>query len=103
MGPVVLAAPERRWACPNCDATDITREAGQHTRFHTCGGLAGLTAPMVPHDQRVKVEAIEREDYIGSEDVRLDDDGRPIMSVLTTRDEGTDLVVYAPTAYARET
>jgi hypothetical protein len=77
----------------------VTREAEPHTRFHACAGLAGLTAPMVPARQRCKVEAVEREDFIGSEDVQFDGNGRPIMSVITTRDDGTDLVVYAPTAH----
>lgn len=85
--------------CPNCDFTDVTREAAPHTRFHACPGLAGLTAPMVPVGTAAKVEAVEREDYVGGEDVRFDGDGRPIMSVITTRDDGTDLVVYAPTAH----
>lgn len=94
-----LLAAERRWECPNCDHTDVTRESQPHTRFHPCPGLAGLTAPMVPAGTRCKVEAVERGDYIGAEDVRYDDDGRPIMSAITTRDDGTDVVVYAPTAH----
>jgi hypothetical protein len=47
---------------------------------------------------RAKVETKEREDYVGSESVTLDGDNRPIMAVITTRDNGTDCAVMAPTA-----
>lgn len=95
----LLAVPEKRWSCPNCDFTDVTRQTGPHTRFHACAGLKGLTAPMVPAGQRCKVVAHEREDYVGGEDVQVDADGTPIMNVTVTRDDGTDVAVYAPTAY----
>lgn len=94
----ILVVPESRWECPNCDLTDVTREANPHTRFHNCGGLGGMSAPMVPAGTKCKIEAVEREDYIGSQDVQLNDEDRPIMSVLTTRDEGQDCTVYAPCA-----
>lgn len=97
---VPLLVPESHWECPNCSVTKVTREAQPHTAFHDCAGLAGLTAPMVAAGTRCKVEAREREDYVGGEDVRYDGNGRPIMSVMTTRDDGQDLVVYAPTAHS---
>lgn len=97
----LLAVPERPWSCPNCTFTDVTREAQPHSRFHACAGLAGLTAPMVPAGSSCKVEAVEREDYVGAEDVQYDGNGRPIMAVVTTRDDGNDVAVYAPTAHAR--
>lgn len=97
---VFLQAPERRWYCPNCPATDVTREAGPHTRFHPCPALAGLTAPMVEVGVRAKVEAVERDDYVGRELVQTDGNGRPVMAVVTTRDDGQDVAVYAPTASA---
>jgi hypothetical protein len=56
---------------------------------------------MVPEGTRCKVEAIEREDYVGSEQVQTDANGRPVMSIVTTRDTGQDTVVFAPTATAR--
>lgn len=96
----LLAPPERHWECPNCDTKDVTREAQPHQRFHPCRGLrGGLTAPMVPAGTRCKVEALEREDYIGSEQVQLHD-GRPVMNVTTTRNDGVDVAVFAPTATA---
>jgi hypothetical protein len=55
---------------------------------------------MVPAGTRCKVEAFEREDYIGKEKVQFDGEGRPIMKVVTTRDDGMDAAVYAPTATA---
>ncbi len=95
----LLAVPMRHWGCPNCDFTDVTHEVQPHSRFHNCAGLAGLSAPMVPAGTRAKVEAVEREDYIGGEDVQRDGNGRPVMAVVTTRDDGNDVTVYAPTAH----
>lgn len=103
MRAVLLDAPERRWECPNCDHTDVTREARPHTRFHPCPGLRGLTAPMVAAGTRCKVEAMDREDYVGKEIVTRDGDGRPVMSVVTTRDDGQDCAVFAPLATGRAT
>lgn len=90
---------ERRWSCPNCTATAVTR--GEGARFHPCAGLAGLLAPMVLDGVRCEVRAVLRDDYTGGEDVRLDGDGRPVMAVTVTRDDGQDRVVYAPAAHVR--
>ncbi len=90
-----------RWRCPNCKLEDATREARPHTRFHPCPALKGVLAPMMPNGTRAKITAREREDYVGSDLVRLNDDGRPIMSVVTEREDGTDAIVFAPTATAR--
>lgn len=98
---VLLAAPERRWYCPNCTHTDVTHEVQPHTRFHPCRGLKGLTAPMVEAGTRCKVEAVEREDYVGKELVTVDGAGRPVMAVVTTRDDGTDVAVFAACATGR--
>ena len=95
-----LLSLERRWSCPNCTLTEVTVQPGQHTRFHPCSGLKGLTAPMVPEGVSAKVEAVERQDFVAGEIVTVDGDGRPVMSVVTTRDDGTDVAVYAPTATA---
>lgn len=96
-----MLANEQRWQCVNCDLTDVTYEAQPHTRFHTCRGLRGLTAPMVPAGTKCKVEAVERGDYVGSEMVQTDAEGRPVMNVTTTRDDGNDVAVFAPTATMR--
>ena len=97
----LLEVPVTRWECPSCDHTDQTRVAGPHSRFHPCPGVAGLTAPLVPAGTRCKVVAVEREDYIGDEDVQYDGNGRPVAQLVTVRDSGTDCVVFAPTAHAR--
>lgn len=56
---------------------------------------------MVPAGTRCQIVANEREDYIGdSGRVTLDDDGRPVMNLVTERDDGTDLTIYAPQASA---
>lgn len=88
------------WYCPNCrtEAQLPVPRPGQ-VHMHTCPGLRGLTAPMVPAGTRAKVELREREDYVNGEMVQLDPErGRPVMSVVTTREDGEDVVVFAPTA-----
>lgn len=98
-GAVLLELPETLWYCPNCDVTDATKGTVPN-RFHQCHGsglLAGLLAPLLPVGTAGKVEAVEREDFIGREQVQLHQ-GRPVMAVRTTRDEGQDVAVFAPTA-----
>lgn len=97
---VFALANEHRWACPRCDLTDVTHEPQPHTRMHSCRGLAGLTTPMVPAGTRCQATAIEREDYINGDLVQVDGNGRPVMAVEITRDDGTDRAVYAPCATA---
>ena len=89
------------WYCPNCEAKAKTVRADVHTQMHPCAGLGGLVTPMVERGVRAKVEAVVRGDYVGKDEVQYDGSGRPIMSVVTTRDEGQDCAVYAPVATAR--
>jgi len=97
-----LLTPVNRWYCPNCGREDVTHEPRPHSRFHVCGKLRGLTAPMVPAGTRAKVELRERDDYINGEVVHLDPERqRPVMSIVTTRDNGQDVAVFAPTATAK--
>jgi hypothetical protein len=94
---VLLQPPVQHWVCPNCSVTDATR--GQTNRFHTCAGLGGITAPMVPAGVDCKVVAVLREDYVSDELVQYDGDGNPVMAVLTVRADGSnDVLVNAPTA-----
>jgi hypothetical protein len=95
-----LLATERRWYCPKCRLEDVTNEPRPHTRFHPCRSLNGLATPMVETGTRAKIEVREREDYVGKEKVRLHD-GRPVMALITTRDDGQDVTVFAPTATLR--
>lgn len=100
MTPLIGAVHE--WYCPNCGKRDQTHEPRPHSRFHVCPKLRGLTAPMLPAGTKAKVELREREDYVGTQRVRLDPERRrPVMSVVTTRDNGQDVAVFAPTATAR--
>jgi hypothetical protein len=92
--------PEHRWSCPNCVEQAVTHEHRPHTPFHSCRGLRGLSAPFVPDGTACKVEAREREDWVGKELVQVDGEGRPVMSIVTTRDEGQDCAVLAPCATA---
>ena len=98
----VLLRPEQHWMCPNCTLTDVTHLPADAvaSQFHPCPGLKGLTAPMVQEGTRAKVEAVERGDYLNGDMVTRDGDGRPVMAVETTRDEGTDRAVFAPCATA---
>lgn len=96
----VILNSRTAWYCPNCSAVDYTTETQPHTRYHSCPGLHSISAPMIRTGVRAKVEAKLREDYIGTDIVTTDDALRPIMSVVTTRDDGTDCAVFAPTAIA---
>jgi hypothetical protein len=98
MNAAVILRPEQRWECPNCVTRVVTHEARVHTEFHTCRAT-GMWQPMVPAGTRCKVELVERGDYVGDEHVQLDPlNGRPVMSVVVTRDDGTDCAIYAPMA-----
>ena len=94
----LLTAPENRWSCPNCSQTDVTQETRPHTRMHVCPGARGMVVPFVPDGVKAKVVLRERDDYVGKELVQTDENGRPVMSAVTTRDDGEDVVVYAPCA-----
>lgn len=96
---VPLIEPTQFWYCPQCGQEDVTHEVRPHSRFHICPRLRFLSAPMLPKGTDGKVEVREREDYVGTEKVQLDPElGRPVMSLVTTRDEGQDTMVFAPMA-----
>ncbi len=89
------------WYCPNCGKRDQTYEARPHSRFHVCPKLHGLQAPMLPAGTRASVTAVMREDYVGRDVVQLDERRKPVMSVVTTRDNGQDVAIFAPAATAQ--
>jgi hypothetical protein len=91
---------ERHWGCPNCDYTRVTFKSGAQAVIHRCRGLAGLIAPLVEDGVRAKVTAREREDYVGSDLVQVNGDNRPIMSIVTEREDGQDCRILAPVATA---
>ena len=92
----VLLEAEHHWECPSCTQQLVTTNPG--LPMHCCAGLGGLTAPFVPAGTRAKHEAVDREDYLGSDIPQRDADGRVVMAIRTTRDEGEDCTVLAPTA-----
>lgn len=93
----VILGQSQKWSCPNCDAYAVT--FAQPNRFHNCPGLAGIMAPMVLAGSDVQVRAVEREDYVGDSIVHYDGNGRPIMSVVTERPDGSnDCIAFADTA-----
>jgi hypothetical protein len=92
----------RRWACPECKRTEVTDDDGRGTRYHQCPRMRGLSVPFVLEGVKAKLVLSERQDYVGGELVRLDPERRrPVQSVTTVRDTGTDVVVFAPTARAQ--
>ena len=91
-----------RWHCPECHKEAVTSGPRREVPWHACPRVRGLNVPMLPAGTKGKLEAKEREDYIGTEMVQLDPErGRPVQSVVTTRDDGQDATVYAPTATMR--
>ena len=93
---------DRRWECPNCDTKDVCNIKPGQARMHTCPGLKGLVAPMVPAGQACKAEAIVWEDYVGQHAaVRQNNDGTPISAVKVTREDGEDLAVFPATAIVK--
>lgn len=89
------------FVCPNCDSHLKLQQMPAKPVLHPCRGLKGLMAPMIREGVKAKVEAHEREDYVNGDLVQTDGEGRPVMSVVTTRDDGQDVAVFAPLATAR--
>lgn len=79
------------WDCKNCNSSAVTYD--EKIPMHPCMGIKMI--PLVPKGESSKIEVVEREDYIGKENVELVD-GRPVMSVVTTTDERQDTVIFAP-------
>lgn len=98
MKAVILQPRRQQWECPNCDVTSVSQDSRPHSQMHPCRGLKGLIAPLVPAGTKCKVVAVEREDYVKRELVQTDGEGRPIMAIVTVRDNGQDCVALAPTA-----
>ncbi len=92
------------WECPNCHQAERISPPlpANATRFHTCPALHMLVAPLVPAGTDCKVVAHEREDYLGREEQRTGDDGKPYAAVRTVHADGhTDAAVFPGVAVAR--
>jgi hypothetical protein len=97
--PLLIAYQD--WYCPNCPVTDRTRPLPPgSSRFHPCGGLHGLNAPLVRAGTRAAVVAEERQDYLNGDIQATGDDGKAYMAVRTVYDDHDDLVVNAGLAHA---
>lgn len=98
----LLKVPFEDWYCPNCGISErIAKLPPTSSRFHICPGLHNLTAPLIRASVYAKVEAVEREDYLNGEIQATGDDGKPYMSIVTTRDDGEDLMANAGLAQRR--
>lgn len=87
------------WRCPACGKTARTRPLPPNaSQMHVCPKLKGITSPMVRAGVKSKVTAVMREDYVGGDIVTLDENKRAVMSVVTERDNGQDVAVFAPLA-----
>lgn len=89
------------WHCPQCGATARTKP--EPNRWHPCPKLKGLSVQMLRKGVAGSIRIVERQDFVGKERVQLlGEDRRPVMSVVTTRDNGQDAVVYAPMVVGRK-
>ena len=96
---VPILAPHTDWYCPTCGFTGQLPPSAPQPAWHICPKLRFLSAPMLLKGTAGKHELREREDYVGDELVQRDPElHRPVMSLVTHRDEGTDASIYVPTA-----
>lgn len=102
---IPLLDPTRRWECPSCGQQTVTQKPVSTFPLHACRGQKGLTVPFVEvvgrelrkHSTRHRI--VEREDYVGSELVQTDGEGRPVMAVQTDRADGSnDSHILVPVA-----
>ena len=84
-------------SCSECSSTLFLRVRSEKPVLHKCSGHGGMLLPMVQDGVKAHVTLVEREDYIGHEVVQMHE-GRPIMAVSITREDGEDRVIFAPTA-----
>jgi predicted RNA-binding Zn-ribbon protein involved in translation (DUF1610 family) len=88
------------WQCPSCGKeTRVSSSYGLVT--HQCPKLGGMVTPYVRKGESAKHEIVMRQDYVGDEKVQTDDQGRPVMAIQTTRDQGQDVIVFPPTVTGR--
>lgn len=98
---VPLLDATRRWHCTLCGQIHVTQQAGLIVPTHSCPALGGLSVPFLDDAVKSRLVVKDREDYVGKEIVQTDGNGRPVMSIVTERADGSnDCTVYAPTATA---
>jgi hypothetical protein len=96
-----VLAPEHHWRCPECLREKVTRLAKPHSPLHQCPKLRGAWAPFVLDGIHARLETVERGDYVGTDLVTCDGNGRPVMAVVTRRNDGEDRAIFAPCATAK--
>jgi hypothetical protein len=91
---------ESNWECPSCGRQHVSKASlnSVQTPMHACGALAGAWVPFVQAGTKAHHRLQEREDYVGTDTPFVDANGRVIMSVYTTRDDGEDCHILASTA-----
>jgi hypothetical protein len=89
----------RDWVCAK-DCGSNARTYDDKLPHHQCKRMAGLMVPLILAGTKAKVERIERGDYVGTDLVQRDADGKVWMSTVVTRDDGQDCTAYAPCATA---
>jgi hypothetical protein len=94
----VLEPPDLIWVCEHCTIRFKTHPSAM-TPLHPCKGLHGMRVPLIREDSGHHLRLVEREDYIGGDDVRVDDEGRPVMRAEVEHAHGqVGVWVYAPCA-----
>ena len=89
----------RAWDCSRCDQTAVTPASQPGTPMHVCPGLRMMEIPFRRAGEDADTRLVEREDYVGDEDVRTDENGGVWMAAEIVHGDGhTDRFVYAPTA-----
>lgn len=88
----------KQWHCPNC--TEAARTFDDAIPMHRCRSGTGILLPLIVDGTKAKIQIVEREDYVGKELVPRDINDRPVMSVVTTRDDGQDCIIFPATATA---
>ncbi len=88
------------YSCSRCGTARRIADSVPGTPMHPCSAVAGMTVPLAAGDGSSKVEMVAREDYVGTEDVQRDADGRVWAAVRVTTDDAEHVAVYAPTAHA---
>jgi hypothetical protein len=94
---VDLVPVEQTWVCRDCP-TALRARVGTRTPMHACPAHNGMRLPMMAEGARGDLRLVERDDYVGKEDVTYDERGRAIMRAEIVRDDGNDVWAYAPAA-----
>jgi hypothetical protein len=96
---VIVNLPPVVYVCDKCPTRSRVGGADRRVPMHDCPGRALMSVPLVPEGQRGELRLIERDDYVGTEDVRTDAEGRVFMRAELETATGISAWVYAPTVH----